>query len=664
MNMKKTVRRSLALLLLFTMILSMIPAFSVVAADEGQETYDLTAEGGNLARLDGVEIIYQYEPHADVNWDWDYKGLNDGDMNVNADKSNGGYHSNTGYFRTNHSEWVGYKFPEPQTIDTLVVYPCLEQDGATPIVGMPNAFAVEVSLDGNDWVRVYEEYCFDAPSKFGPQAFSFEEVTVSYVRFVALSLNRSDAGTWAMKLCEMAVYNTDYVPVSEPAPVNILRGAKADSNSSHTDGPWNLININDGDRYNLVTTTYDYGQFAGYHTSPSTAAGTDVYISFDLGGAKYVDQLVIVPGTEKYSKNYQNASIFYFPTDFEVQVSDDGNEWKTVASESDYALTEYKDVVIDFERTEASYIRFYMKAIPGYIKLSEIEAYDTETLVTPGETVVKPGVNLAYGASATASSYISDQSWSPALLVNGIIEESGGFTTQNVSSAWVGVSFDSPTVVNTMKLYSASTGGDEGTWSGIPEGFKIEYTTNGLNWYPVSDVTLSAIPSGQEAVEVSFETVTVKGIRINSDTLYPKPSDGGRTYIQLAEMELFYDPYKLGSYDSFAAYYQKKEESDSTHAMRVIIAASENGINALTAGMKVKVTFNLEDGTKKSTEGTLGEEYSLFRSVMAAGDQYTAVDGCALFGCVITGIPNDAYQSITVEITDTVTGSVIFSAQG
>ena len=173
MNMKKTVRRSLALLLLFTMILSMIPAFSVVAADEGQETYDLTAEGGNLARLDGVEIIYQYEPHADAeNWGWDYKRLNDGDMNVNGDGSNGGYHSNTGYFRTNHSEWVGYKFPEPQTIDTLVVYPCLEQNGATPIVGMPNAFAVEVSLDGNDWVRVYEEYCFDAPSKFGPRPSS------------------------------------------------------------------------------------------------------------------------------------------------------------------------------------------------------------------------------------------------------------------------------------------------------------------------------------------------------------------------------------------------------------------------------------------------------------------------------------------------------------
>ena len=297
MSMKKTVRRSLALLLLFTMILSMIPAFSVVAADEGQETYDLTAEGGNLARLDGVEIIYQYEPHADANWDWDYKGLNDGDMNVNADTSNGGYHSNTGYFRTNHSEWVGYKFPEPQTIDTLVVYPCLEQKGATPIVGMPNAFAVEVSLDGNDWVRVYEEYCFDAPSKFGPQTFQFEEVTVSYVRFVALSLNRSTADTWAMKLCEMAVYNTDYVPVVEPVSVNVLRGAKVESNSTHTDGPWNLININDGDRYNLVTTSTDYGQFAGYHTSPSTAAGTNVYISFDLGGAKYVDQLVIVPGT-------------------------------------------------------------------------------------------------------------------------------------------------------------------------------------------------------------------------------------------------------------------------------------------------------------------------------------------------------------------------------
>ena len=132
MNMKKTVRRSLALLLLFTMILSMIPAFSVVAADEGQETYDLTAEGGNLARLDGVEIIYQYEPHADANWGWDYTKLNDGDMNVNGDGSNGGYHSSLTYYGDNHSEWVGYSFPEPQTIDTLVVYPCLEEGGVAP----------------------------------------------------------------------------------------------------------------------------------------------------------------------------------------------------------------------------------------------------------------------------------------------------------------------------------------------------------------------------------------------------------------------------------------------------------------------------------------------------------------------------------------------------
>ena len=242
----------------------------------------------------------------------------------------------------------------------------------------------------------------------------------------------------------------------------------------------------------------------------------------------YVNQMVIYPATLKYSIHYDRVDEFYFPTNFSIQTSDNGQTWDTVLRMTDYAVTEYKPIVFDFDRTQARYIRFYMEAIPGNIMISEIEAYDTETLVTPGETVVKPGVNLAYGASATASSYISDQSWSPALLVNGIIEESGGFTTQNVSSAWVGVSFDSPTVVNTMKLYSASVSVDDsGYWSGIPEGFKIEYTTNGLNWYPVSDVTLSAIPSGQEAVEVSFETVTVKGIRINSDTLYPKPSDSG-----------------------------------------------------------------------------------------------------------------------------------------
>ncbi len=659
---KKSGRKAIALLLVLALSVAMLPAFSVLSAAYDEIPTDLSLEGGNLARLDGVEIIYQdgYEPHSSAEWGWDYTKLNDGDMNVNGDGSNGGYHSSLTYYGDNHSEWVGYSFPEPQTIDTIVVYPCLEQNGVAPIVGMPNAFAIEVSLDGETWVRVYEEYCYDAPEEFGPQAFSFEEVTVSYVRFVALSLNRSDAGTWAMKLCEMAVYNTDYVPVSEPAPVNILRGAKADSNSSHTDGPWNLININDGDRYNLVTTTYDYGQFAGYHTSTSTAAGTDVYISFDLGGEKYVDQLVVVPATEKYSRNYQNASIFYFPTDFEVQVSDDGNDWTTVASKSGYVLDEYKDVVIDFDRTETSYIRFYMKAIPGHIKLSEIEAYDTETLVTPGETVVKPDVNLAAGATVIYSSAISNQSWSPALLVNGIIEESGGFTTQNVLSGYVGFKFDNPTVVNTLTLYSASVSVDDsGYWSGIPEGFTVEYSMNGLNWTEISDIRLAEIPSGQEAVEVSFETVVAKYIRVNSDLLYPKPSDSGRTYIQLAEMEVSYDPYKLGCYDGFKAYYQEKDNG-STNDLRIVVAMSENKLSDISAGMKMKITFTLEDGSSKAFDGVFGEDYLLYRSVNAGGDSYDAIDGCALFGCVVTDIPDGAYTAVSIQIIDEA-GDVIFN---
>ena len=324
-------------------------------------------------------------------------------------------------------------------------------------------------------------------------------------------------------------------------------------------------------------------------------------------------------------------------------------------------LDEYKDVVIDFDRTETSYIRFYMKAIPGHIKLSEIEAYDTGTLVTPGETVVKPDVNLAAGATVIYSSAISDQSWSPALLVNGIIEESGGFTTQNVLSGYVGFKFDNPTVVNTLTLYSASVSVDDsGYWSGIPEGFKVEYSMNGLNWTEISDIRLAEIPSGQEAVEVSFETVVAKYIRVNSDLLYPKPSDSGRTYIQLAEMEVSYDPYKLGCYDGFKAYYQEKDNG-STNDLRVVVAISEKNLSEIGVGFKMKITFTLADGSSKSTEGVFGENYMLYRSVNAGTDTYYAADGSALFGCVITDIPDGAYNSVSIQITNE-SGSVVFSA--
>ena len=66
-------------------------------------------------------------------------------------------------------------------------------------------------------------------------------------------------------------------------------------------------------------------------------------------------------------------------------------------------------------------------------------------------------------------------------------------------------------------------------------------------------------------------------------------------------------------------------------------------------------TFELaEGGTKTLTRvlGGAGNQYSLYKSITAAGETYTAAEGCAIFGNVITDIPVDAYTALTIEIVD------------
>ena len=124
-------------------------------------------------------------------------------------------------------------------------------------------------------------------------------------------------------------------------------------------------------------------------------------------------------------------------------------------------------------------------------------------------------------------------------------------------------------------------------------------------------------------------------------------------------MRLLSQNYKLGCYDGFKAYYQEKDNG-SSNDLRIVVAMSENKLSDISAGMKMKITFTLEDGSSKAFDGVFGEDYLLYRSVNAGGDSYDAIDGCALFGCVVTDIPDGAYTAVSIQIIDEA-GDVIFN---
>ncbi len=353
------------------------------------------AESTNLA-LD-AEPICAYS-HEDANWGWGLANLNNGNVietfGALGHGSGAGYHSGYGTEQPD-PQYVGYNFGAKKTFNTMIVYPISANT-------FPVDFEIQVSNDGESWTTVLQESDYEIATSAGycPQTFSFDTQEAQYVRLYATKLN-NDGTNYAMKLTEVEVYNITVEEAERPA--NIAAGKPVDSDSHHEDGPWSLAYINDGDRVNLCTNNLDYGQFCGYHTSPSTPrdGGADAHAQFtiELGEGSKFDQVVIYPSHELYSVKMlnnapddpSNTNGVFFPSDFKIQVSNDGESWTDVVAKTGYTIDGINPAVFNFEQQTAKYIRFYMENLTAYVKLSEFEVYDTSS--ASGDVEVEPPVS-------------------------------------------------------------------------------------------------------------------------------------------------------------------------------------------------------------------------------------------------------------------------------
>ncbi len=571
-------KKILSMLLAAAMLLAVAPM--AVSAYEADQISDieakLTSEAGNLAV--GKTVIYSSAIPEGRNNDWAPSKLNDGSLNYNATSHETcGFHSQHAAFDgdsavigKNHEEWAGVDFGEETEFDTLVVYPNRPQDsdfegtnGTCP--SFPNAFRVQVSNDGESWstltITVNGDdanaaqtiYNFDPPAP-EPVTINFTAVKARYVRFVGVSLNWLAEGFY-MKLSELAVYNKGFKPgeytysenVLAKKPLTVVAGGAHEDVASN----WHLVNINNGDRYEMVTFggNNDYGQFAGFHSMP--AQQEKLAIDFELGEGTTLNQFIIYPGTEKFSGTAHNNNgdhKIYFPANFTVEVSTDGQNWTKVVDKTGYSVTEYAPQVFEFDKVTATYLRFSMLNLTDYVKLSEIEAYDTTKTLTANkdEVVVKEKTNVAIGATVIASGVINSGDWNVANLNNGVLETKGGFTSTEGATdtaLWVGYDLGAVTKINSIVLTSAlSTDERDAEWSGIPKKFEIQTSTNGFNWNTIKTCTNKNVPEFSKAYTYSFNEVDARYVRIVAVENYAKGSDGNKSYIQLAEMEVVYTP--------------------------------------------------------------------------------------------------------------------------
>ncbi|MBO5778235.1 MAG: discoidin domain-containing protein [Clostridia bacterium] len=358
------------------------------------------ANSDNLAAgLSGDSVLTSYS-HEDGAWNWGKANLNDGDLFeiiVRPGTTNGeasGYHSNFGASMPD-PQFVGYNFGEKKTFNTLIAY-------AVGTNTFPIDFEIQVSDNGTDWTPVLTKTDYTVVggnTGFLPQTFTFESQTAQYVRLYATKLN-NDGANYAMKLTEVEVFNiTD--PVVEPE--NLAANKPVTSDSAHSDGSWwVLTNINDNDFKNMSVSPLDYGQFAGYHTSPSTPRdGSDAakaQFTIELGEGTKFDKVVIQPSNELYSvktlrgapDDASNPDGIYFPENFRIQISDDGETWTDVVVKENYVCDSADPQVFTFDQVTAKYVRFQMEKLTKFIKLTEFAVYN-ETVEEEPAPGTEPG---------------------------------------------------------------------------------------------------------------------------------------------------------------------------------------------------------------------------------------------------------------------------------
>ena len=678
--------KGLAILLAVCMLAVILPAFLSFAAttpgpyDESFVADPDTAFNEKLSAADnlalGATVNSLYGGHDDGNWGWHIEDLTDGLTNYiyaqDGDRwqvGNGGYHSyphtpygNSGLAAINHEEWITIDMGSLKTFTTVELYPCRDSDGTCH--AFPNTFDVDVSVDGENWLTVAHvgNVKYEA-GEFAPTIVQFDEVTAQYVRVNVFSMSRDINGRFYTKLSELAVFNRARDAAYCP---NYALDAELSHSAAHHGGFWIPNQISDGNRYNVNFdhgNQKDFGQYVGWHTT--TASNTDpAWIAFNFKEAKKVDRVMVWPSTELYTEG--GAQGLFLPTSFVVQTSTDGAEWTDVTTFSDMPAT-YQPITIDFDAVTTEYIRVYMPRT-GAVKLSEIEVYDSTALVLPevDNTIIEErDVNLALGAEPIYCGVTPADGWDPAYLNNGILENAGFTTNQNPTVPYVGYRFEHKTKLNKIVLYSSvsTDARDDGAWSGIPKCFTVEYTVDGLVWNTATAVANTTPPAGHEPLEILFSEIVAKEVRIKATELYPKLSDLEKNYIQLAEMEVWYTDAKttLAKPDSISAYLQTRAAKDGEgnvvagySDLRVILVGNLETL-ATVSSATVTLTFELDGEVVKTLTRQLGgaeNDYTFYKSITADGEVYDAADGAAIFGNIITDIPDGAYHDVTLTVVD------------
>ncbi len=307
---------------------------------------------------------------------------------------------------------------------------------------------------------------------------------------------------------------------------NLLEGCGASVSSSAGDGRYAYM-LNDGD----------------HSTNFATAEAQTGWILYDLHTVRSFNRVDIYPASGQ-------AVGFFFPKALSVWISEDGKEFRKVASYTD--IDAYKWDSIRFETVRARYIRIDLDEIgervgQRFAEIGEIEVYldngNLPAMVLPEEKELKPAENgnLLLGQTPYVSSSYEEYGWTKNQLTDGRIGMNVGVhqgwcsmigsKTRDITE-WVMFALGKPITVSKMIVYPSYD-------NEFVEDYHVEVSMDGSTWTTVWSITGDNKDNGDPRV-MTFDPVEARYVRFVVTKMgNGNPASAIGYKVQIGEIELY-----------------------------------------------------------------------------------------------------------------------------
>ncbi len=324
--------------------------------------------------------------------------------------------------------------------------------------------------------------------------------------------------------------NDDIVDIKYDEDRNIAKGKSVATDSVNPGGGFYTYCVADGLRDGSDSTA------RGYKSKKESG-----YLEIDLGRVTKVNRVDIYPVGSKYTLGET------FPTDFDIEISEDGKNYKAVVSKTGYEDAKKKIPSFKFDEADARYVRLTVRkgCKKGGFEIAEIEIYndggdvpepDNDALYADA-TDVKPGDNIALGKGVTVLSDLGG-GWRCENLTDGDRKScySSGLKRNKTEDGveWALIDLAARLEFNEVDIYPR----DGGAY--FPYRFKVEISDDGENFETVYDYDKEEIPkNGKPSVCALDKTYTARYVRIYAYKLRDQAGFNDGHLFQAAEIEVY-----------------------------------------------------------------------------------------------------------------------------